>query len=214
MRHALGSMGYFTLLGWSPDERRIAFQDNHLHLYAIDLGNDAVSLIDTSPRRNSFSPGILERRPMARLHREGENYFTQVKLHSFASGRSSELADHFIQTDNPVFGGNEYLYFTASIDAGPTRVWLDMSTQERPLRTAIYAAVLAADGHSPLPPKSGDEEPKGGKDKDCRTSNEGYRPEIEEGRRMTKRINRSSPPDRLRGALAALRADSGGRAPL
>ena len=30
---------------------------------------------------------------------------------------------------------------------------------------AIYAAVLSADGHSPLPPKSGDEEAKGSKDK-------------------------------------------------
>jgi tricorn protease len=96
-----------------------------------------------------------------------ENYFTQVRLHSFASGKSFDLADSFVQTDTPVFGGSDLLYFTASIDAGPTRVTLDMSTQERPLRTAIYAAVLAADGHSPLPPKSGDEEPKGSKSKDA-----------------------------------------------
>jgi tricorn protease len=165
MRHVLGNMGYFTLLGWSPDERRIAFQDNHLHLYTIDLGNDAVSLVDTSARRNSFSPAFSSDGQWLAYTVVGENYFTQVKLHSFASGANSELADHLIQTDNPVFGGNEYLYFTASIDAGPTRTWLDMSTQERPLRTAIYAAVLAAAGHSPLPPKSGDEEPKSAKDK-------------------------------------------------
>jgi tricorn protease len=96
----------------------------------------------------------------------GENYFTQVRLHDFASGKNVELADTFVQTDTPVFGSNELLYFTASIDSGPTRVPLDMSTQERPLRMAIYAAVLPADGHSPLPPKSGDEEAKPNKDKD------------------------------------------------
>jgi tricorn protease len=95
------------------------------------------------------------------------NYFTRVRLHSFASAKSVDLADSFVQTDMPVFGGNDLLYFTASIDAGPTRVSLDMSTQERPLRMAIYAAVLSADGRSPLPPKSGDEEAKGGKDKDA-----------------------------------------------
>ncbi len=166
VRHTLGKMGYLTLLGWSPDGRRIVFQDNHLRLYAIDLGNDAVSLIDTSPRRNSFSPAFSSDGQWLAYTVEAENYFTQVRLHSFASGRSTDLADRLIQTDNPVFGGSDLLYFTASIDAGPTRVWLDMSTQERPLRMAIYAAVLAADGHSPLPPKSGDEEPKGSKDKD------------------------------------------------
>src|SRR5271166_4131215 len=166
VRHALGTMGYLSLLGWSPDGRRIVFQDNHLHLYAIDLGNDAVSLIDTSQRRNSFGPTFSSDGQWLAYTVEAENYFTQVRLHNFGSGRSTDLADRFIQTDNPVFGGNDLLYFTASIDAGPTRVWLDMSTQERPLRMGLYAAVLAADGHSPLPPKSGDEEPKGSKDKD------------------------------------------------
>jgi tricorn protease len=69
------------------------------------------------------------------------------------------VAEHLGQTDDPTFAGSDYLYFTASIDAGPTRSGLDMSTEERPLRKGLYAAVLAADGHSPLPPKSGDEEP-------------------------------------------------------
>src|SRR6202035_4593873 len=96
----------------------------------------------------------------------GENYFTRLRLHSFTGAKSFDLADSFVQTDTPVFGGNDLLYFTASIDAGPTRVSLDMSTQERPLRMALYAAVLSADGHSPLPPKSGDEEAKGSKSKD------------------------------------------------
>jgi tricorn protease len=42
-----------------------------------------------------------------------------------------------------------------------------MSSNERPLRKGIYAVVLAADAHSPLPPKTGDEEVKGeGKDVD------------------------------------------------
>ncbi len=91
----------------------------------------------------------------------GENYLTHVRLYSFVSGHSSDLADRLIQTDNPTFGGDNLLYFTASIDAGPSRSPLDMSTDERPLRKAIYAAVLAADGHSPLAPKSGDEEPLG-----------------------------------------------------
>jgi tricorn protease len=167
IRHALGNMGYFTLLGWSPEARRVVFQDNHLRLYAIDLVTDAVALIDTSPRRLPFNVEFSPDGQWIAYTVVGENYFTRVRLHSFAGAKSFDLADSFVQTDTPAFGGNDLLYFTASIDAGPTRVSLDMSTQERPLRMALYAAVLSADGHSPLPPKSGDEEAKGSKNKDA-----------------------------------------------
>jgi tricorn protease len=170
-RHALGNMGYFTLLAWSPDARRVVFQDNHLRLYAIDLVSDAVSLIDTSPRRLTYRVSFSPDGQWMAYTLVGENYFTQVRLHSFAGAKSFDLADSFVQTDSPVFGGSDLLYFTASINAGPTRVSLDMSTQERPLRTAIYAAVLSADGRSPLPPKSGDEDTKEGKNKDAEKAN-------------------------------------------
>ena len=163
IRHTLGKMGYFTLLGWSPDARRAVFEDNHLHLYAIDLTNDAVTLIDSTPRRLNFRVSFSPDSQWLAYTVIGENYFTQVRLHSFAAAKNVDLTDSFVQTDTPIFGSNDLLYFTASIDAGPTRVSLDMSTQERPLRMAIYAAVLSADGRSPLPPKSGDEDAKGGK---------------------------------------------------
>jgi tricorn protease len=166
VRHALGKMGYFTLLGLSPDGHRAAFEDNHLHLYAIDLTTDAVTLIDSTPRRLSFRVDFSPDSQWLAYTVIGENYFTQVRLHSFAASKNIDLTDSFVQTDTPVFGSNDLLYFTASIDAGPTRVSLDMSTQERPLRMAVYAAVLSAAGHSPLPPKSGDEDAKGSKGPD------------------------------------------------
>jgi len=169
VRHALSRASdkpaYFTLLDWTPDARHVLFQDNHLHLYALELKTAAITLIDTSKRRLGFKTSVSPDGQWVAYTVVGDNYLVRVKLFSFASGRSAELADKFIQTDDPVFGSSDLLYFTASIDAGPSRSGLDMSTQERPLRKAIYAAVLAADGHSPLQPKSGDEElPGKGKD--------------------------------------------------
>ncbi|MDP9010070.1 MAG: PDZ domain-containing protein [Pseudomonadota bacterium] len=186
IRHALGNMGYFTLLAWSPDGRRVVFQDNHLRLYAIDLVGDAVALIDTSPRRLLFRVSFSPDGQWMAYTVVGENSFTRVRLHSFAGAKSFDLADSFVQTDAPAFGGNDLLYFTASINAGPTRVSLDMSTQERPLRTAIYAAVLSADGHSPLPPKSGDEEAKDGKNKDADKSDKSDKPEADKADKADK----------------------------
>jgi tricorn protease len=168
VRHALtsgrepGAASYFTLLQWSPDERRILFQDNHLHLYAIDLKSDDITLIETSKRRGAFAPVFSPDGQWIAYTTIGENYFSQIRLYSFASGHSTGLADRFVETDNPVFGGDNLLYFTASIDSGPAHGALDMSTQERPVRKAIFAALLAADTRSPLPPKSGDEDPPAG----------------------------------------------------
>lgn len=166
VRHTLGKMGYFTLLDWSPDMHRMVFQDNHLHLYAIDLASNVVTLIDTSPRRLSFKESFSPDGQWLAYTVVAANNFTQLRLHSFAAGTNTDLTERFVQTDNPLFTGGGLLYFTASIDAGPSRVGLDMSTQERPLRSGIYAAVLAKDGHSPLQPKTGDEETKAAKDAD------------------------------------------------
>jgi tricorn protease len=85
VRHALGKMGYFTLLGLSPDGHRAAFEDNHLHLYAIDLTTDAVTLIDSTPRRLSFRVDFSPDSQWLAYTVIGENYFTQVRLHSFAA---------------------------------------------------------------------------------------------------------------------------------
>lgn len=169
VRHGLGKTGYFTLLAWSPDGKRLVYQDNHLQLHAVSLDKDVNVLIDSSDRRGDFVPQFSPDGQWLAYTVAGDNYFTQVKLYSFASGKSTRLADKFVQTDNPAFSpAGDILYFTASIDAGPTRVGLDMSTQERPLRKALYAAVLAADGKSPLAPLTGDEEPKKAKDKDAK----------------------------------------------
>jgi tricorn protease len=158
--HKLGRPDFFDLLGWSPDGARIVLQDNHLRLFAMELANDGLHLIDTSKRPGTFSVSFSPDGQWLAYTVVGENYLTRVKLHHFADGRTGDLAEKFVQTDDPVFGDSGVLYFTASIDAGPSRVTLDMTTQERPLRKAIFAAVLAADGKSPLAPKTADEESK------------------------------------------------------
>ncbi|HEX4673846.1 MAG TPA: PDZ domain-containing protein [Steroidobacteraceae bacterium] len=187
VRHAVArasdKAAYFTLLEWAPDGRRVVFQDNHLHLYALELKTDAVTLVDTSKRRLGFKTTVSPDGQWLAYTLIGDNYLARVKLFNFTTGQSAELADKFIQTDDPVFGGSDLLYFTASIDAGPSRSALDMSTQERPLRKAIYAAVLPADGHSPLAPKSGDEElPGKGKDAQRKDDTDAVRPAEKEGK--------------------------------
>ena len=48
----------------------------------------------------------------------------------------------------------------ASTNYGPSTGWLEMSSIDRPVRRAIYLAVLSATEPSPLLPETGDEPPK------------------------------------------------------
>ncbi|WP_269533465.1 S41 family peptidase [Chitinimonas sp. BJYL2] len=177
VRHALPAPGYYELLSWSPDGQRILFHDNQLRLFALKLDTGAISEIDQRERRGGFAPAFSPDGQWLAYTVEGENHFTRVKLYHFASGRKAELANHLVETDNPVFSSDGLLYFTASTNAGPAQVRLDMSTQERPVRKGIYAAVLAADGISPLAPKTGDEEaPKADKSSDKSTDKASDKP--------------------------------------
>src|SRR5437870_9897227 len=62
---------------------------------------------------------------------------------------------------SPAFdAGGKYLYFLASTNYGPSTGWLEMSSIDRPVRRAIYLAVLSASEPSPLLPETGDEPPR------------------------------------------------------
>lgn len=154
---------YFSLLAWSPDGQRLLLQDQRLNLYAMGLGADApLQRIATQPRRGDFNPAFSPDGRYLAYTLRGANHLSQIQVHDFQTGRSQPLVGPdggLVHADDPVFSAKgEWLFFTASTNAGPSRVGLDMSTQERPLRAGLYAAVLRAGGASPLAPRLGDEE--------------------------------------------------------
>lgn len=154
--YPLGKTGYFNLLAWSPDGGKLIYQDNHLNLYSFDLNTKKQQKIATSKRRDQLQLSFSsDSRYLAYTLTEA-NYFSQIYLHDFQNGQSSRLTDGLSHASDPAFGDG-YLYFTASVNTGPSQVGLDLSTQERPLRQGIYAFVLQASGKSPLLPDTGDE---------------------------------------------------------
>jgi tricorn protease len=89
---------------------------------------------------------------------------------NLASGKKSTITGGDVDVASPTFSRDgKLLFFAGSTNSGPIQVGLNMSSQERPYRAGLYAAVLAADGESPLLPDSGDENAEGedeGKEKD------------------------------------------------
>jgi tricorn protease len=157
--YPLGKQGYFTLLAWSPNGSTLVYGDNHLNLYAFALDKGTSTRIDHTLDRSPLEVSFSSDSRWLAYTLQGENHFTRIRVHDFRTGQNVDLTDGLSDADSPVFApGGDYLYFTASINSGPSQVGLDLSTQERALRRGIYVAVLAAAGRSPLLPKAGDEE--------------------------------------------------------
>ena len=180
-RFLLPREGYFTLMEWSPDGQQLVLQDNHLNLYRLGLAagpqRGQLVKIATDVRRFGADGFALSFSPDSRwlaYTTSGENYLGRLVLHEVATGRSHVVTDGLAHVGNPAFSPKgDYLYFTASINSGPSRVGLDLSTQERPQRAGLYALVLAADGKSPLAPKAGDEDDKKDDKKDAAKKDDG-----------------------------------------
>lgn len=181
-RFLLPKEGYFTLLDWSPDGLHLVLMDNHLNLYRMGLATGPqrgqLVKVATDLRRGGLDVAFSPDSRWLAYTASGENYFGRVWLHEIATGRNHPVSDPLAHAASPAFSAKgDLLFFTASINTGPTAVGLDLSTQERPRRAGLYAAILAADGKSPLAPKPGDEEAKKDDDKKPEAKGDDKKPE-------------------------------------
>src|SRR6185295_8841005 len=86
------------------------------------------------------------------------SHLRAIFVYSLADKKTQQLTDGLADSISPAFdAGGKYLYFMASTNFGPSTGWLEMSSIDRPVRRAIYLAVLSASELSPLLPETGDE---------------------------------------------------------
>lgn len=163
---ALGDDDY-SLVDWSGNGEKILYADNHLGVWSMNPATGETNKIYTDNRRSNADLSLSSDGKWLAYTKARRNYFNDIFLYNFDDGSHTQITDGMSHAVSPAFSpdGN-YLYFAASTNAGPTSVGLDMSTQERPIRFGLYAAVLAADGKSPLLPKSDDEDEKPDEDSD------------------------------------------------
>lgn len=154
---------YYTLALWTAgDNDRIVFTDNHLGLFSIETATGTIEKITEHERmffgNNDAVDASPDGRWLAYAKRE-LNFHRDIVLYNFDDKTHTRVTDGTVEASSPAFSRDgEYLYFTASTNAGPVQVGLNMTSQERPYRAGVYALALASDGKTPLAPKAGDEE--------------------------------------------------------
>jgi tricorn protease len=146
---------------WSPDSKRIAYVDNRLELWVLDVASGKNTLIDQGTYRGASSilPSWSPDSQWLAWSRDLPSNVDVVLLHSFATGKNTQITDGLAEATEPVFDRNgKALYFLASTDVGVGRDFEDLSSLNAHDETSkVYAVVLRKNLSNPLQPESDEE---------------------------------------------------------
>ncbi|MGF1510439.1 MAG: PDZ domain-containing protein [Myxococcota bacterium] len=153
---------YFRLLSWSPSGRHIAYADNHLNLFVLNVETKRSRKVGTHSYRISgpdFSPAFSPDGRWMAFVENRENYFSVLKIYDVEKEKTRQVTEGMAEVTSPVFSRDgAFLYIAGSTNFGPRTVGLDMTVNDRPVRRALYGIVLDQEGDSPLPLRTADED--------------------------------------------------------
>ncbi len=161
-KFALGGAGFYDLLAWSPDSKKVSYSDNSWALYILDIESGTETKVAQEPTYGPIKTLSHNWSPDSRwltytLNAQG--LIQTVYVYSLEEGKSHQITDGLSEVSEPVFDADgKHLYFLASTNAGPIKDWFSMSNADMSLSSSIYVAVLDADAPSPLAPESDEEE--------------------------------------------------------
>src|SRR5262249_2367888 len=144
----LPSTAFFSAPAWSPDGTQILLQDSHDNLWTVEVASGRATKIDTddypAPGRE-FNAAWSPDSKWVAYSKTLPSHLRAIFVYSLADGKTHQITDGLADSISPAFdAGGKYIYFMASTDYGPRTGWLEMSSLDRPVRRAIYLAVLSA----------------------------------------------------------------------
>jgi tricorn protease len=133
---------------WSTDSRKIAYTDQRLNYWYVDVATNKPVHVDTDlftdpahERQMAWSADSL----WIAYTRQLPNHLHAVFVYSLEDARSYQLTDGRSDALRVTFDKTgEYIYFTASTDTALATGWMDETSLQRPVTRSIYAIALQA----------------------------------------------------------------------
>jgi len=156
-----GKSAYYGSPKWSHDSKHIAFDDNQLNLWDVEIASGKLTKVDTDTINERGMDFAWSGDSKWIAYAKGmPNRLRAISIWSLDTAQSKRVTDGMSDAGDPAFDRDgQYLYFTASTNYGPTTSGLDMTSDEHEVTSSIYLAVLPNNVASPLAPQSDEEKP-------------------------------------------------------
>jgi tricorn protease len=153
--------GFFSSPVWSPDSKKIAYNDQRVNLWYVDVESGKNVKVD----QNTYGDfgDVLEPTwsPDSRwltYPKQLDNRLRSVFLYSLHKNQATQITDGLGDARHTVFDrSGKYIFFTASTNIGPAISFADLSGIAQQTSRSVYAIVLRSDIPSPLAPESDEE---------------------------------------------------------
>jgi tricorn protease len=160
----LQGAGFYAKPRWSPDSKKISYQDNSLAIWILDVESGRQTKVSSDvvygPQPSLDCAWSPDSRWLA-YTQNTPTLFNRLFLYSVADGKSFPISDGLANATSPVFdAAGQYLYFLVSTDAGPAIDWFSQANADMRSVQQVYLAVLAKGVGSPLARESDEEKPK------------------------------------------------------
>jgi tricorn protease len=146
---------------WSPDSTKIAYGDNKLNVWFIDVATGKNTRVDTGYYRQGggLSAKWSPDSKWLTWSRNLANHYNAIFLYSTESGKVTQITDGLADATNPCFDRDgKHLYFLASTNTGlASDLEGTASLGNINVVSSVYAVVLRKDGPNPLQPESDEE---------------------------------------------------------
>ena len=153
--------GFYSNPVWSPDSKRLAYNDNWVNLWYVDIATGKNTKVDSNTYGtldDVLDPSWSPDSKWLTYVRQLDNRLRAVYLYNVDSGKASQITDGLGDARYTAFDkSGKYVYFTASTDVGPTISFADLSGIAHQTSRSVYAIVLRNDIPSPLAPESDEE---------------------------------------------------------
>ncbi len=148
---------------WSPDSSKIAFTDNMVQLWYIDIKKEGSKPVKVDKNPIGILDNVLDTdwspdSQWLTYARQKKNLLRAIYLYSLKTGKNHQVTDSMSDARYPKFNTKgTLLYFTASTDIGPLISFADMSSIGHQTSRSVYAVVLSKKSSSPLSFESDEE---------------------------------------------------------
>jgi tricorn protease len=146
---------------WAPDAKHITYHDTHLRLWVMDVATGKQTHVDTDPfmiPTRSLNPKFSPDGRWVAYAKRLPTLFRAIFAYNVETGQKIQMTDGLADAQSPAWDASgKYLWFLASTNFGPTAGWLDMTSYDHPVTSAVYLTVLKKGEASPLLPESDEE---------------------------------------------------------